>query len=153
ENAIAELKQGVKLAPQQSETHEALARVLSAHGDSQDARDEMRKAIDLVPSRPELHDALGSLLAQEKEYPEAEKEFRAALSLDGRYEPALLHLGVALLDSGKAEDAKQFLTQAAQVNPEDGFAHFYLGTILEAQHDLSGALGEYEVASKLAPNL
>src|SRR5206468_1556116 len=115
--AIAEFRATVRLAPQQPQAHEALARALSAQKKTGEAIAEMKKAAELSGDQPEVRDELGSLIAQNKDYSGAETEFRAALSSNPQYEPALLHLGVVLLNEGKQTEAKPLLQQAVQVKP------------------------------------
>ena len=151
QEALAELRTAIKLAPQQPQAHEALARALSENRTS-DAIAEMKIAVRLAPGSVEIHDELGSLLAQNQQFKLAEDEFQAALRINPKYEPALLHLGVAYLNDEKRAEATTLLRQATQIAPDDGLAHYYLGTIREAEQEQQAALDEYRDAAKVLPN-
>ena len=127
DEAAHELRIAVRLAPQQADAHVALARVLSQQQKTDDAISEMKKAVVLQPARADLHDDLGVLLAQQLQLQDAEKEFRAALHSDQKYEPAQMHLGVALLNGGERDEGIAALQQAAQLDPEDGTAKILPG--------------------------
>ena len=59
--------------------------------------------------------------------------------------------GVRLFDSGRFAEAKAQLTAAAQANPQDGTAAFYLGRIALAEGDGDAAARWLERATRLEP--
>jgi predicted Zn-dependent protease len=62
-------------------------------------------------------------------------------------------LGRVALRLQQLDQARELLSRATEIEPNDPVAHYELGKILEAQQDTAGALREYERAFQLAPTL
>jgi predicted Zn-dependent protease len=62
-------------------------------------------------------------------------------------------LGRTYLRMRQPEKAREFLSRATEVDPEDALAHQELAKVLESQNDSAGAMREYERALQLAPSL
>ncbi|HVO24382.1 MAG TPA: M48 family metalloprotease [Candidatus Margulisiibacteriota bacterium] len=62
-------------------------------------------------------------------------------------------LGRTALRLQQLDKARELLSRAAEIAPNDPVAHYELGKVLEAQNDTAGALREYERAFQLAPTL
>jgi len=64
--ALRESQEATRLAPNDSETHHTLGRILDFSGDVAGAISELRRAIGLEPQRAELHNDLGTVLVQDR---------------------------------------------------------------------------------------
>jgi predicted Zn-dependent protease len=62
-------------------------------------------------------------------------------------------LGRTALRLQQLDKARELLSRAAEVQPDDPVAHYELGKVLEAQNDSAGAMREYQRAFQLAPTL
>jgi tetratricopeptide (TPR) repeat protein len=83
---------------------------------------------------------------------DAEREVRRALRLNAGAAEAHTLLGVILASGGNANnEASEALAQAIALNPNSFDAHFYLGRVLYAMKDYSGAVAQLRVAVGLNP--
>src|SRR5262249_9934759 len=62
-------------------------------------------------------------------------------------------LGRTALRLQHLDTARELLSRATEIEPDDPLAHYELGKVLEAQTDAAGAMREYERACQLAPTL
>ncbi|MGH9970351.1 MAG: tetratricopeptide repeat protein [Pyrinomonadaceae bacterium] len=78
---------------------------------------------------------------------DAEREVRRALRINAGVAEAHTLLGVVLASRGNANaDALEALSQAVALNPNSFDAHFYLGRVLYATKDYTGAVKELRSA-------
>jgi tetratricopeptide (TPR) repeat protein len=68
------------------------------------------------------------------------------------YAEAYNELGIALMQSGKTEDAIGQYKQALQINPESVEAHVNLGSALLQMGKVQDAVGEYKQALRINPS-
>ena len=133
-----------------------MARALATLGETGAAEQAFRAA---VKSRPDFVDALfelGSLLHRSARPHEAQKAFRALLRAAPGHVPAKLMLGAALVDSGQPQDAEVPLRRgiAEATDPRlKAVLHHNLGLALRRQRKDQEALGAYDAAQALDPNL
>ena len=86
DEAIASIKEGLRLEPENGQAHQALGRALWAgKGDFAGAIPAFRKAIELNPEAGYSYLQLGLLLAWEGQYAEAEAICRRAVELQDQY--------------------------------------------------------------------
>jgi tetratricopeptide (TPR) repeat protein len=82
--------------------------------------------------------AYGDYFAQMNQIPKAVAQWQAALAIDPDNAPALLGLGRAAAQDGKATDAINYIKHYTQVSPDpQGFA--LLGQVYSQAHDYTGA--------------
>jgi tetratricopeptide (TPR) repeat protein len=104
------------------------------------------------PANPRAHNNLGEALAQiPGRLPDAVAQFEAALRLRPDYEAAHFNLGVALLHSGRFEEALAHLKEADSARHQDN-VHLYLGEALAGLHRHSEAAAEYSLHVRLEPS-
>lgn len=72
----------------------------------------LREAVTINPSEPRYHDSLGLLLLNLGQIGQALEQFRAALELDPRFADGHFHLGVALAETRRWDDAITSYTTA-----------------------------------------
>lgn len=122
DQALAEFRQAVKIAPNDPVAHQALGRMLASQGDLDAALAEYRKATELDPAAAELKVDFGLLLEQKGEGAAAGRLFREALAK--KEDLATAHFGLArlALGEGKAEPALASLSRVLALEPANARA-------------------------------
>jgi protein O-GlcNAc transferase len=77
---------------------------------------------------------------------QAERLYRQILDVEPAYPNVHSNLGVALLASGRANEALACLRQAVALNPNQPAAHINLGNALARQGQLDGAIACFREA-------
>ena len=150
--AIAEYRKAIELAPLDAKPHNALGNVLSAQGKTEEAIAEYRKGIELDPRIASAHNALGNTLSDQGKIEDAIAEYRNAIKLDPLYAHAYHNLGNALSIQGKTEEAIAEYRKAIELDPLYGHPHVALGNILSARGKTEEAIAEYRNALELDPS-
>lgn len=83
---------------------------------------------------------------------EACEHFVAALARNPHDIEALCGFANILLDSADVNSAVHVLRRAVRIAPGSGLVHFYLGSALYRQYDLSGALSEFQAVVECEPD-
>src|SRR6202166_2553657 len=83
-----------------------------------DAEKEYREALRLRPGLPEAHLALGEVYAGAFQWDKAEEQFRMQTKLQPGNAEAAYRLGNALLEEGKAREARAELVRADKLMPD-----------------------------------
>jgi len=84
-NALRQLQQSERLAPDDAETHEFLSRVYQQTGDKNQAFSEMRTASSLRPENPRLHFLLAQLYKEAGNRDKANEEINRYVSLSRQH--------------------------------------------------------------------
>lgn len=138
--AITTLREGLKLAPQNSQAHAMLAAVL-ARKDREEAIEEYRAAIRLSPANPELRESLGVLYHAGGQIDAAIASFEEAARLAPRNDRLQGELSAAQAAKTQAAADAARLRAAAESSRTDGNAWYRLG-LAEARG------GAYDAAAK-----
>ena len=109
-----------------------------------------RTTIAKNPGAWMAYNNLGTYLDEHKR-PGAMDEYEAALRIRPDYVPAQFNLGVALLDSGRFEEAVEHLKKAAGTRHRDN-VHLYLGEALADLHRYAESAAEYSLHTRLEPD-
>jgi type IV pilus assembly protein PilF len=122
--------------------------------DQQRAFIAFQKAIQLNPDNFDAHYALGSIYFQRKEFSTAEREFRTCLEINPNSGGALNYLGrVLMVQPSRRPEAIEVLRKATALplyaTPD--LAYTDLGSVLEIEGDLPGAIQAYQNALKIDP--
>jgi tetratricopeptide (TPR) repeat protein len=111
EEAKAELRKGIELAPKLADGHNVYGVILAREGHLDEAISELQAGVDLAPRSAECHFNLGRALAASNRFADAVPHFEAAASLTGGKEPAILQMLAGIYsDTGqyaKAVDTAQ----------------------------------------------
>lgn len=118
-------------------------------GELLDAEAAYRSAIRIDPKYEEAYYNLGVLLRDRPS--EAQALLMTALELDPVY--ACAHRELGFLMSRRAPDAQAetHLRKAIELDPNDAWAHIYLGTHLWRCTEVDAAVKEFSAAKDLAP--
>jgi TolB-like protein/DNA-binding winged helix-turn-helix (wHTH) protein/Tfp pilus assembly protein PilF len=148
EQARAALERASQLDPQAPE-------VLASEGylnmyfdwDLVKAARNLERAIASNPNYAAAYDWLGVLYTASKRFSDAQRAFESARRLDPASLPIRADLAFHLHYSGRNEDARRELQDILRVDPNFPLAHFWMGRVLSAESNCTGALAELETAS------
>jgi len=87
-------------------------------GDFNQATVPLSKAASLEPAKASIREALGRAYFRSRQYEQARGEFAAVVEIAPTNDYALFCLGRALLELGRAAEARKPLALAAQLRPE-----------------------------------
>lgn len=136
--AKAELEAALKAKPDAVGALTALGQIKLAEGDTAGAVDKLEAALRSGDDY-EVRMALGRARMQEDKPGDAAPHFQRAAQLDPKSADALLALGQALLNMGRAEDAERALRSSIAIRP-DAEGTLSLGFALARQKKLDPAL-------------
>ncbi|HET7441095.1 MAG TPA: tetratricopeptide repeat protein, partial [Terriglobales bacterium] len=98
-----------------------------------------KEALRLRPDTPHLNLELGLVYAGASQWEKAEQEFRAETQLQPGNAEAAYRLGDALLQQGKAQEARVALERADHLKPEMPETLYALGKAASLSGDLASA--------------
>ncbi|HEX2981364.1 MAG TPA: tetratricopeptide repeat protein [Anaerolineaceae bacterium] len=118
--ALEQYRQTVGIAPEDISYWRALAQFsitnrLDVAGTGLPAA---RQVVLLNPADPTGLDLMGQAFLTNGDALSAERFIGQAIASDGSYSPAYLHLGIALLQLGKTEEAQANFLRAAELDPD-----------------------------------
>ncbi|MDE3089612.1 MAG: tetratricopeptide repeat protein [Chloroflexota bacterium] len=143
----------LQLAPQSAEAYRAQAWVLTIQGQKNTAVDTWRQTVSLEPDFYFRHFELAEALrVYFTSAADAIPEYRKSISLYGGYVPAISRLGMALIDTGQAQDAEAPLQRAITLDPQNVDGYAYLGIAFGKQNQCAQAIPYFEQALKIDPN-
>lgn len=121
--------------------------------DQQRAFVAFQKAINLNPDNFDAHYALGSIYFKRQEFVEAEREFRAAVELNPNDGETLNYLARTLMLQGRRPEAIEALRRATKLPfyAKPDIAYTDLGSVLESEGDIAGAIEAYQSALRTDP--
>lgn len=155
EEGIKEIREAVRMSPEQPWLRTGLASALLTAGQTEEAEAEFRRAL-----AESLHDVaradalvrLGALLANKGELDEAIDLFQQAIELRENNSRAIYNYGLALAKTGDREAGIEQVRRALAITPFDAEAQHGLGAMLAEQGRLAEALGHLEQAVALNPS-
>jgi tetratricopeptide (TPR) repeat protein len=122
--AVANLREAVRIAPDNAVTRLNLGTALSLSGDSVAAREQYLAALNIDPSLARAHFALGAIALEEQRADEALERFAAAIKYDPDFLDARFMLAEQLRHHGRAEEALAHYEQVLKVNTAASQARF-----------------------------
>jgi TolB-like protein/DNA-binding winged helix-turn-helix (wHTH) protein/Flp pilus assembly protein TadD len=111
------------------------------------AERNLEQAIAGNPNYATAYDWLGVLFTASKRFAAAQSAFERARRLDPASLPIRTDLAFQLHYSRRNEDARQELQNILNVDPNFPLAHFWMGRVLSAEANCSGALSELDTAA------
>jgi Flp pilus assembly protein TadD len=152
EDAEAEFRAAILLAPEEAVLHADLGFVLGCKGDGDGEIAEEREALRLDPNNELAHYNLGVRLGSKGDWDGTVTEEREVLRINPENESAHYNLGVALGRRGDSGGAIAEYREALRLNPKNENAHLNLGAALGEKGDLDGEITEERQALRLDPN-
>ena len=151
DEAEAELRRALAIAPDEAILHQDLGSVSMAGGRIHEAERMFRKAVALAPEAPLAHRKLGEALAALGRGEEADRHFEAFFDRDpaaGRVAEGADHL-----KAGRTDEAVATLTAALRERPNDVSAMRHLAVACwRGKRNLSDAEAWLRKATALAPD-
>lgn len=117
DEAVARLREAVRLDPDNAEAHANLGVVLGQVGRPAEAATHYREAIRIEPGDALTQTNLGNVLAKLGDFPEAVRHFEAALRLNPNRADAHINWGAALLKQGAFDEAVGHFREALRISP------------------------------------
>jgi tetratricopeptide (TPR) repeat protein len=151
--AIAELREAIRLEPGYVEAYNNLGVALAEVG----ARDEgiatLEEGIRIDPGHADTYYNLGRVYATGGRYGEAVALFEAALRLRPDYAEAYANLGAALNRAGRPTDAIEVLQRAAPLLRDSAEAQFNLGVAYTMLRNRPAAEAQVRTLDRMASPL
>lgn len=148
--ARAAAEKSILLDNNMAEGHNSLANTkLLFDWDWSGSEVEFRRAIELNPGYAEAHHWYAHLLMAEGRREEALAESKRALELDPLSQVTNLHLGWHYIYSRSYDLAVRQLQKTSELNPNFGYAYWYMGRAYEQQAKFPEALQAMHTAQTL----
>lgn len=151
--ALRAMREAVRLAPEEAETHRLLAATLCDLGRAAEAEAACREALCRHPDVAGLHNTLGNALADLGRPADAEASYRVALRLKPSLASAHGNLGIVLNAMGRAAEAVACHREAIRLRPGDAVALSNLAAALRGLGQLEEAESACRAALAARPDL
>jgi tetratricopeptide (TPR) repeat protein len=152
DEAIAHLKDAVRIYPTYAEAQSNLGIALVAKGDIDAALPYLRRAASLSPSNTRVGYNLGRALRMTQASEEAASQLTKVVQIDPQYADAHFELGLALASSEHYPAAIEHLETAVRLAPEKPDYHQVLASVLMANDQIAAAMTEYRQSLSLRPD-
>jgi Flp pilus assembly protein TadD len=119
EGAFEQLREAVRLDPEDVRPRRNFARLCSAKGKLEEAGRLWREILRMEPHSSEAADALGAVLEQQGQMPAAVGFYRQAIEADPRNIESRKHLALALLAAGQTGEAVAQWREMLRLQPDD----------------------------------
>jgi Tfp pilus assembly protein PilF len=152
DEAIAQLREAVRVRPLYVPARAELGQLLARQGHPDEALSELRTAVSQRSNDPVAHFRLGSVLGSLGHADEASAEFAEAVRLQPGNADAHFNYGIALAQQGRLQDALREFTCTVGLRPDDAAAHFNLGITFAQLGQLDPAIAHFSEAVRLKPD-
>jgi len=132
--------------------HTALASLMFAKGNTDEAIAHYERSLALDPSYADGHNNLGVALVSQGHLDEAVAHYRRALELKPAYAEAHVNWGAVLARQGDMTAAIEHYQQALAIDPDDADAHVNWGNALVRLGKQDEAITHYEDALRMRPD-
>ena len=113
------LQEAAETVDDKNEALRTLCQHLFENGDVDDAQRALRQLVDLDPTDASAHHNLGTVLLRARHFGEAVDAFRSSLRIRPDAAETYLHLGYALNELQKNDEAEAAFRIACDLSPED----------------------------------
>lgn len=144
-------RRAIALEPSHLPARLELVVILDEVGKIEEALTEIQTVAATATRSPEVHSLLGALLKKQKRWKEAEASLRRALELDPGNMPAFTALAELSVQRGDLDSSAAYCEAAAQANPNDPSALFYLAIVRYAQSRTTAAAQNFAEVLRLDP--
>lgn len=153
DEAIAELKEGLRIAPDSTEVNRHLGTVNHKLGNLKAAAGYLAKAIEGRPNDLSSRYEAGAILAELGYNEQALAQFVEADKLaNGTNAEVKYNIGVVLAELGHEDDAVRAFEWAIRLEPTHANAHYNLGNALFRQNEFEKAVEHYQQALATKPD-
>ena len=127
EKAIPELQKAITLDPRLPMVHFLLGEIYLFKSNPQAALEEFKKELEISPTVWLVYWRLGDAYVRHEKYAEAERVLKQAIWLNETFTGPYVLLGQIGLKKGDLELAVGFLERALKMDPNNYYAHYFLG--------------------------
>ena len=156
-SAEKHFRQAIELDPKFVPAHYYLARLLYTRNRFDEAIAESKATIALSPEFVRAYENLGLSYEGKDDAKQAEEWYREAARRNSntthKTEWPPLDLATLLIKQDRLSDARPFLEQAIEINPNNAQSHLQMGILLEKSGEPQRSLAELRSAIKLDRNL
>ena len=149
--AIAELKQALKLDPNNINILNSLGVCYGVSGDTGQALDAFKKVIQIDPKEMMAYYNAGYVHGLKQQPAKALAYYQQAEALDQNVFEVAFQIGKLALDQADISTAKTYFEKALELQPESWITNFHLGECCEALNMHDEAILYYEAAVKKNP--
>ena len=128
--ALAEYRAALKLAPDRAEVHNNIANLLDDMGRPDEAAAEYEEALRINPNHVASHNNYGTLLVEQGKFDEAMKHYEQSARLAPNDWHAPYLIGKVLLKEGRDPEAIPYFRRAVQMDPNNPRVLTYLAQVL-----------------------
>jgi tetratricopeptide (TPR) repeat protein len=144
------IRVAVQLEPNNPTAHYFLARLLYTDNRFDESITESKRVIELAPDFVRAYENLGLSYEGRYQRDEAEHWYREAIKRQAasaqKTEWPMVDLAVLLIHENRYDEARPYLVEALAINPNNTQSLVQMGTLLENDGDLKGALDRYRAA-------
>ena len=151
ESNIALYRRAVSVAPNNEQALANLAVALAEHKPIESLA-LFEKSLRLDPNSAKLNYLFGYTLYRIGQYSPSLSPLARAAELDPSMAEAFLYIGMSHLKLGYPHDAEAEITRSIVLEPHKRGAHLALGTVFEAEGNLSAAINETEIEARTYPD-
>lgn len=119
EDAIAALRRGLAVDPDDKDLHNSLGHALSRTGRHSEAISSHMRYVELAPSEPNAFDSLGMSYQWYGDYPSAISNYERALAINPNLDLALVHLGHTYAQMGRYRESLETYQRYIKNAPSD----------------------------------
>jgi tetratricopeptide (TPR) repeat protein len=152
DEAISQLKQGLKLSPDRAKAYNSLGAVFLKKGNLDEAVSYFRLALQVKPDYVGAYNNLGLAFYEQSRFSEAINYFQRALQIAPEFAEAYNNLGRTYQSQGDFDQAMHYYSEAIRIKPGYAEAHYNLGLLLEQKSRLGEAIQEYIKALEINPD-
>ena len=148
-DATKELREALKIEPDNVYLYLSLATVLLYKHDKKAAIEECRQAIQLQPDCVDAHVELARLLDSPNDPAKAMPEYQEALRMEPDYASVRFRIGFVMLQQGNLDGAINLYREGLRLAPKNAGMHSMLGEALAKKGDLVAAEEQFRLAAAL----
>jgi tetratricopeptide (TPR) repeat protein len=149
--AIAELKQALKLDPNNINILNSLGVCYGVSGDTEKALAAFKKVIQIDPNEIMAYYNAGYVYGLKHQPADALKYYQQAEAIDQNVFEVTFQIGKLYLDQADSSTAKTYFEKALTLQPESWITNFHLGECCEVLNMHDEAILYYEAAVKRNP--
>jgi tetratricopeptide (TPR) repeat protein len=152
EEAIAPLKEAIRLKPSYANAHSSLGLAYINFGKYQEAISPLKEAIRLNPNDSYAYSNLGVVYNHMGKYQDAIVSLKEAIRLNPDDSYSYNELGISYSYLNRFQKAIESHREAIRLNPNDSYAYSALGSVYLSQGKINAALGSAKDADQIKPN-
>lgn len=146
--ALAALERALEIDANDPEANNAIAKLYSQLGRSQDAEASFRKAIALSPENPTIINSYATFLYDQSRFQEATSQWQKVIRLAPDHYAALLNLGSVLEWTGSVPEAITMYERSIEIKPTY-MAYSNLGNAYSRDQHYNKAVEAYKQALEI----